>query len=134
MTIKRFTLFKDKNEDTILDECGYPKALSLEYDLRFCKEDDSFVFIFAEETDLEWIVKPDAFSMKIEGSINKTMLVPEIEGKSFVVFVIETGKKDYTFYGIFKLINPYTEEDGVGKVIDAYSPLEFCLECGDYVL
>jgi hypothetical protein len=35
MTIKRFTTFPKKNEDTILDECGCPEALYSNNDFRF---------------------------------------------------------------------------------------------------
>ena len=72
--------------------------------------------------------------MKIEGSYTKTLLAKEIESKNFVVFVVKGGKKDYTFYGIYKLSNLYTVESGAGSVINGHTPLEFYLEVADYVL
>lgn len=134
MTIKRFTDFPKRNEDTILDECGWPDALPSENDVRFYNANDKIEFLFVEEENIEWIVNPDSFSMKIEGSYTKTLLAKEIESKNFVVFVVKEGKKDYTFYGIYKLSNLYTVESGAGSVINGHTPLEFYLEVADYVL
>ncbi len=134
MTTKRFTPFPKKNEDTILDECGFPEALYSNNDCRFYIASEELVFLFVEEQDIEWIKKPDAFSVKIGSSMSKTMLVPEIEGKFFVVFIKEDGKEYYTFYGVYRLSNPYTNEGGVSNVINAYTPLVFYLEYEDYVI
>jgi len=92
------------------------------------------VFLFVEEQDIEWIKKADAFSVKIDNSMSKMMLIPEIERKWFVVFVKEIGKLHYTFYGIYKLNDPYTLASGAGKVIDGHIPLVFNLEYEDYVM
>lgn len=134
MTIKRFTTFPKKNEDTILDECGFPEALYSKNDFRFYIANEKLVFLFVEEQDIEWIKKPDAFSVKIGNSLKKTLLIPEIDGKWFVVFIKENGQTHYTFYGVYRQSNPYTNEGGVSNVINAYTPLEFYLECGDYVM
>ena len=134
MTIKRFTTFPKKNEDTILDECGFPEALYSNNDFRFYIASDKLVFLFVEEQDIEWIKKSDAFSVKIGNSLKKTLLIPEIEGKWFVVFIKENGQAHYTFYGVYKLCDPYTLVSGAGKVLDGHSPLVFNLECGDYVM
>lgn len=134
MTIKRFTAFPKKNEDTILDECLFPEALYSNNDYRFYIASEKLAFLFVEEQDLVWIKKPDAFSLKINNSIRKTMLIPEIEGKVFVVFIKENGKEYYTFYGVYRLSNPYTNEGGVDNVINVYTPLEFYLEYEDYVM
>ena len=72
--------------------------------------------------------------MKIEGSYGKTLLVNEIEGKNLVVFIMHKGKKDYAFYGIYKLSDPYSDLSGAGKVINGYTPLVFYLERAEYVL
>lgn len=133
MTIKRFTTFPKKNEDTILDECGFPEALYSNNDLRFYIASEKLVFLFVEEQDIEWIKKPDAFSVKIGNSLKKTLLIPEIKGKWFVVFIKEIGQEYYTFYGVYKQSNPYTNEGGVSNVINADTPLEFYLEYKDYV-
>ena len=77
MTIKRFTTFPKKNEDTILDECGFPEALYSNNDLRFYVASEKLVFFFVEEPDIKWIKKPDAFSVKIENSMSKTLLIPK---------------------------------------------------------
>lgn len=90
--------------------------------------------MFVEEQDIEWIKKQDAFSVKRVNSMSKTMLVPEIEGKFFVVFIKENGKEYYTFYGVFRLSNPYTDEGRLSKAIIVYTPLEFYLEYEDYVI
>jgi len=134
MTIKRFTTFPKKNEDTILDECGFPEALYSNNDCRFYFASEKLVFLFVEEQDIEWIKKADAFSVKIDNSMSKMMLIPEIERKWFVVFVKEIGKLHYTFYGIYKLNDPYTLASGAGKVIDGHIPLVFNLEYEDYVM
>lgn len=134
MTIKRFTAFPKKNEDTILDECLFPEALYSNNDYRFYIASEKLAFLFVEEQDLVWIKKPDAFSLKINNSIRKTMLIPEIERKVFVVFIKENGKEYYTFYGVYRLSNPYTNEGGVDNVINVYTPLEFYLEYEDYVM
>ena len=134
MTTKRFTTFPKKNEDTILDECGFPEALYSNNDYRFYTASEELVFLFVEEQDIEWIKKPDAFSLKIENSMCKTLLIPEIVGKRVVVFIKENGKEPYTFFGIFRLSNPYTNEGGVSNVINAYTPLVFYLEYEDYVI
>lgn len=81
MTIKRFTTFPKKNEDTILYECGCPEALYSNNDFRFYIANEKLVFLFVEEQNIEWIKKPDAFSVKIGNSLKKTLLIPEIEGK-----------------------------------------------------
>lgn len=134
MTIKRFTEFPKKNEDIILDECGFPEALYSKNDFRFYIANEKFGFLFLEEEYIEWIVIPDSFSMKIDDSMRKTALVPEIEGKLFAVFIQETGKTHYTFYGVYKQCNPYTSVSGAGQVLDGHSPLVFYLESGDYVM
>lgn len=134
MTIKRFATFPKKNEDTILDECGFPEALYSNNDLRFYIASEKLVFLFVEEQDIEWIKKPDAFSVKIGNSLKKTLLIPEIKGKWFVVFIKEIGQEHYTFYGVYKQSNPYTNEGGVSNVINADTPLEFYLEYEDYVI
>ena len=134
MTIKRFTAFPKKNEGIILDECLFPEALYSNNDYRFYIASEKLAFLFVEEQDLVWIKKPDAFSLKINNSIRKTMLIPEIEGKVFVVFIKEKGKEYYTFYGVYRLSNPYTNEGGVDNVINVYTPLEFYLEYEDYVM
>lgn len=64
----------------------------------------------------------------------KTNLVSEIEPKNLVVFITKTGKKDYSFYGIYRLSYPYNDVGGAGKVINAYAPLAFYLERAEYVL
>ena len=133
MTIKRFTAFPKKNENTILDECLFPEALYSNNDYRFYIASEKLAFLFVEEQDLVWIKKPDAFSLKINNSIRKTMLIPEIEGKVFVVFIKENGKEYYTFYGIYSLCNPYTSVNGAGQVIDSFSSLVFNLEREDFV-
>jgi hypothetical protein len=132
MTIKRFQDFPNKNEDTILDECGWPEALPWNNDFRFYNVSDKVEFLFVEEEDIEWRVNPDAFSIK-ERSYEKTLLVNEIESKDIVVFVINEGKRDYAFYGIYKLSDPYTNVSGAGKVIDVFTPLEFYLEREEYM-
>lgn len=132
MIIKRFKAFPKKNEDTILVECGFPEAVYSYNDLRFYIASEKFVFLFVEEQDIEWIKKPDAFSVKIENSMNKTLLIPEIEGKSFVVFIEEKGMQHYVFYGRYRLDNLYTIASGAGEVIDGYSPLVFCLDNEEY--
>ena len=134
MTIKRFTTFPKKNEDIILDECGFPEALYSKNDLRFYIASEKLVFLFVEEQDIVWIKKPDAFSMEIDGSMRKTALVPEIEKKLFAVFIKEIGKAHYTFYGVYKLCAPYTFVSGAGNVLEGHTPLVFNLECGDYVV
>lgn len=134
MTTKRFTTFPKKNEDTILDECGFPEALYSNNDYRFYIASEELVFLFVEEQDIEWIKKPDAFSVKIGNTMSKTMLVPEIEGNLFVVFIKENGKEYYTFYGVYRLSNAYTDEGGLSKAINVYTPLEFYLEYEDYVI
>lgn len=134
MTIKRFTEFPKKNEYIILDECSFPEALYSKNDLRFYVASEKLGFLFLEEQDIVWIVKPDSFSMKIDGSKRKTALVPEIEGKFFAVFIKEIGKEPYTFYGVYKLCDPYTNVGGVSNVINAYTPIEFYLEYEDYVI
>lgn len=132
MTIKRFTVFPNKNEDTILDECGFPEALPSNNDCRFYLASEKLVFLFVEECNIFWFKKPDAFSIKIMSMMKKTMLVPEIDGKLFVVFIMESGKECYTFYGVFRLVSPYSDEGGVSNVINGYTPLEFYLEYEDY--
>ena len=72
--------------------------------------------------------------LQIDDSMRKTALVPEIEGKLFAVFIQETGKTHYTFYGVYKQCNPYTSVSGAGQVLDGHSPLVFYLESGDYVM
>ena len=134
MTIKRFSEFPKKNEDIILDECGCPEALYSKNDLRFYIASEKLGFLFLEEQDIVWIKKPDAFSMEIDGSMRKTALVPEIEKKLFAVFIKEIGKAHYTFYGVYKLCDPYTLVSGAGKVLNGHTPLVFNLECGDYVV
>ena len=66
--------------------------------------------------------------------MSKTLLIPEIEGKWFVVFIKENGKEHYTFYGVYKLCDPYTLVSGAGKGIDGHTPLVFNLEYEDYVM
>ena len=134
MTRRRFQVFPKRNEDTILDECGWPEALPWDNDVRFYNVSDKVKFFFVEEEDIEWLVNQDSFSMKIDGSYGKTLLVNEIEGKNLVVFVMSKGKKDYAFYGIYKLSDPYTDLSGAGRAIDAYTPLVFYLERAEYVL
>ena len=36
--------------------------------------------------------------------------------------------------GVYRQSNPYTNEGGMSNVINTYTPLEFYLECRDYVI
>lgn len=53
MTIRRFQVFPKRNEDTILDECGWPEALPWDNDVRFYNVSDKVEFFFVEEEDIE---------------------------------------------------------------------------------
>ena len=131
MKIQRFTKFKAQNEDTILDECGYPEASLIVDVLPFFKADEKLVFLFLDEDDFQWILSPDAFKMHLYDSYNtKSYIVDETYRKSFVVFIKDYN--DYIFYGIYKMADPYVHSGALSGATDVYAPLEFSLEQSEY--
>lgn len=89
MTIRRFQEFLSKNEDTILDECGFPTASQILDVLPFYKANDKLAFVFVEEEDVVWKVSLDAFSFTVYDNsiINKPLLVSVIEGMDFAILL-----------------------------------------------
>ena len=124
MVTTRFRVFPGKNEDDILDEFGYGDVMSI-YDVQpFYMVKNDFVFLFVEEENIEWTDKQNAFSMKIYQPLTyKAPLVDNIDDKVIAVFVKED--KDYQYYGDYKMVNPYVEISGAGKVVQSDTPLEF---------
>lgn len=135
MTIKRFQEFPHKNEDTILDECGYPEALPFYSVQPYYKTESEYVFLFVEECDINWKVKPDSFSHKLyQSSKYNPLLIPQIEKCKFPVFIKEKESKFYRFYGIFELLDPYVEVGGAGRLIDTETALTFHKCEDDFVI
>ena len=127
MNIKRFATFPGMNEDAILNVCRHPNASPLFVESPFYKDDMPPVFLFVEESDINWIKKPESFSMNIRFIENplekKAFLIAQINGMPIAVFIKED--KAYTYYGIYKLVNPYHNVGGLNGGIDHYAPLVF---------
>lgn len=137
MIIMRFDVFPRKNEDKILEECGYPESTQF-FELQpFYRGGDNQAFIFTEEEgeefDIVWIEKPDVFSLKVyEAPLYKSSLVEIIKDKRIAVFVKE--EKNYKFYGVYKLDNSFVAPGGIGIVVDIGTPLTFRLYKEDLVI
>lgn len=137
MIIKRFEVFPRKNEDKILEECGYPESTQF-FELQpFYNGDNTLAFLFAddegEEFDPVWIEKPDEFSLKVyETLLFKSALVEVIKDKHIAVFVKEN--KTYKFYGVYKLDNPFVAPGSIGIAVNAETPLTFRLYKEDLVI
>lgn len=131
MTIKRFAVLDKRNEDTILDECGFPDLRSIAEGLSFYVANDRLAFLFLDEEDedLNWIFHPDAFTLTVYNHYtNKCIVVNAIDKKDVVVFINKGKYPNYEFYGIYRLIDGYYSEDG--KVL-CDTPLNFNLEHSD---
>lgn len=130
MIIKRFQEFPKKNEDAILDICGFPESIQFIDTQPFYKGNEKHVFLFTEEGDefdIVWIVKPDEFSIKVYQSyLYKSHLVELIKDKHIAVFVKEV--QNYTFYGVYKLENPFSNGVGLDMAVNVDTPLKFRLE------
>lgn len=137
MIVKRFKVFPKKNEDKILEECGYPES-TLFFELQpFYSGDNTLAFLFTDdegdEFDILWIEKPDVFSLKVyESYLFKSALVEIIKDKNIAVFVKE--EKTYKYYGVYKMDNPYVVPGGTGVVVNADTPLVFRLEKEDLLI
>lgn len=128
MKIKRFSKFNGLNVDNILAKCDHPNAELLKYAAQFFEDNTESIFLFADDNeydgDLTWIEKYDLFSIKIYNHITySSTLAKKLKDRPIVAFV----KEDigYSFYGLYRLINPYTNEGGLELVVNAENPLEF---------
>lgn len=136
MIIKRFKSFPKKNEEKILEECGYPKSTQF-FELQpFYKGDNTLAFLFVDdegdEFDIVWIEKPDVFSLKVyEALLFKSALVEILKDKHIAVFVKE--EKTYKYYGVYKLENPFVAPGGMGMAVNVETPLVFRLEKEDLI-
>ena len=134
MTIERFRKMGHCNEDTILDECGFPDLCPIRDVLPFYNANDNLAFLFLDEDEegLSWIKHPDAFAFTVyEQLINKCIVVDAIDNKNIAVFINKGKYPSYEFYGIYRLIDGYSSLDG--KVL-CDTPLTFNLEHPKYVL
>lgn len=128
MTIERFSKLPLRNEDTILDECGFPEAQPIKDMLPFYPVKGNTVFLFLDDEDIDWIVKPDAFSHKVYDSLmNKALVCDEVYHKKIVLFVNEGKYPNYVFYGVYELLNPYVTVGSNNNVVEAHTPLKFNL-------
>lgn len=119
MTIKRFKDYQGLNEDQILAKCGHPKAYPIVGDGPYYKE-DGLVFLLLDEVDVIWQEKPNAFSTKAGvNSRNKSEIARDVYKRPIVVFI---KKKCYSFYGIYKMENPFFENGGVNGLVDGDMP------------
>lgn len=136
MIIKRFKAFPKKNEDMILEECGFPDSTPY-YELQpFYNGDNNLAFLFSEadsESGFTWLDKQDEFSLLVYETYRyKSALVEELKGKEVAVFLLID--KVYQFYGVFKLSNPFVAPGGIGMVVNTETPLVFILDKEDLVI
>lgn len=136
MIIKRFEVFPKKNEDKILEECGYSESTQL-FELQpYYRGDENLAFLFTEDSSefgFNWIDKPNVFSQKVYESYNyKSTLVETIKDKRIAVFLCVN--KVYQFFGVYQLTNPFVTPGGIGMVVDVETPLTFRLEKEDFVI
>lgn len=127
MDITRFNTFLGMDEDTVLRECGHPKAMQLFDESPFYKDDKTPVFLFVEEDDINWIKKPDTFSMDISFFTDpvrkKSYLFTQIVDSPIAVFLKEADA--FVYYGIYKLDAQYYNGSGLIGVVEHYSRLVF---------
>ena len=130
MIMKRFQEFPKKNEDAILDICGFPESMQFIDAQPFYEGNEKYAFLFTEEGgefDIVWIVKPDEFSMKVYQSyLYKSHLVELIIDKHIAVFVKEV--QSYKFYGVYKLEKPFSNGNGLEMAVNVDTPLKFRFE------
>jgi len=124
MLTTRFESYEGKTEDDILEQYGHPTVMPI-FDVQpFYKVGNGRVFLFVDGEDIVWTRKPDVFSMKLYQSLlYKTPLVEEINGKTIEVFVKE--EKYFQYFGCYKMVDPYVEVSGAGRVLQPETPLEF---------
>lgn len=124
MLTTRFDSFEGRTEDDILEQYGYPDVMPI-FDVQpFYNVDNGRVFLFVDGEDIVWMRKPNVFSMILYQSISyKTPLVDAINGKTIEVFVKE--KKYFQYFGCYKMVDPYVEISGAGRVLQPETPLEF---------